>query len=146
MFKCLMGILTEIEFTHDAMSQWESAYQELSQGHPGTLGDATSRAVAHVRRLALIYALFDEAETVDTQHLKAAHALWSYCHASAEPIFGGLGVKAHEIYERLRLAFPREMDRTSLHNATGCNLATSRKEPTGGAPRELWRAVMNLTN
>jgi hypothetical protein len=84
--------------------------------------------------------------------------IWEYCLASAECIFGGLSSLARDIHERLRLEFPGELDRTDLHQATGRNkpaheitralaelngygLATSRKEQTGGAPRELWRAA-----
>jgi hypothetical protein len=147
-----------IAFTPAAVGRWQPAYAELSRERAGTLGHVTSRAPAHVRRLAVIYALSDGAEVVDTVHLEASLALWDYCLASAECIFGGLSARACDMYEQLRLAFPSELDRTALHQASGRNaraeeisgalaelahygLATSRKEPTDGAPRELWRAV-----
>jgi hypothetical protein len=147
-----------VGFTSAAENLWCSIYAGLNQERPGTLGNVTSRAPAHARRLALIYALLDGADVVDTPHLQAALAFWQYCHASAECIFGGLSALARDIHERLRLEFPGELHRTDLHDATGRNkpaneitralaeiqrygLATSRKEQTGGAPRELWRAA-----
>jgi hypothetical protein len=147
-----------VGFTPAAAELWNSSYPDLNQERPGTLGNVTSRAPAHARRLALIYALLNGADAVDTPHLQAALALWEYSHASAECIFGGLSALARDIHERLRLAFPGELDRTDLHHATGRNkpaneitralaeihrygLATPRKEQTGGAPRELWRAA-----
>jgi len=149
-----------MDFNPAAKNLWELAYEALTREVPGTLGHVTSRAPAHVRRLALIYALLDGAKTVDDPHLRAALALWEYCRASAECIFGGLNATARDIHERMRLAFPYELDRTDLHNAMGRNiraedmtralaelarfgLATSRKEQTSGAPRELWRAATN---
>jgi hypothetical protein len=147
-----------VGFTPAAVKLWDSVYADLNQDRPGTLGHVTSRAPAHARRLALIYALLDGADAVDTPHLQAALAFWEYCHASAECIFGGLSALARDIHERLRLVFPSELDRTDLHHATGRNkpaneitralaeisrygLATNRKEQTAGAPRELWRAA-----
>ncbi len=149
----------KIGFTPPAEELWVSIYGELGRSRPG-LDSVVDRAPAHVRRLAMIYALLDEADTVDVAHLRAALAVWDYCLASAEFIFGGLSKNARDLYERLRLAYPRELDRTDLLNAYGrhtraedltsalgelarCGLATSRKERTGGAPRELWRAQAN---
>lgn len=149
-----------VGFTPVAADLWASEYAGLNLDRPGTLGDVTSRAPAHVRRLALIYALLDNAGDVDVAHLRAALAVWCYCLASAEFIFGGLNPVAREVHERLRAAYPDELDRTALHNVTGRHfkadaltralddlrrfgVATSRREQTGGAPRELWRAVAN---
>ncbi len=148
----------EVGFTADAATLWEAQYGLLSQNRAGILGQITSRAPAHVRRLALIYALMDKRDVVDIEHLKAALALWAYSLASAEYIFGGLSLAAREIHERLRLAFPDELARTDIHNSLGrharadeltralaelarTGLAISRKESSGGAPRELWKAV-----
>ena len=147
-----------VGFTPAAADLWDSIYADLNQERPGTLGNVTSRAPAHARRVALIYALLDGTDAVDTPHLEAALAIWKYSYASAECIFGGLSPLARDIHERLRLQFPGELDRTDLHQVTGRNkpaneitralaeisrygLATNRKEHTGGAPRELWRAA-----
>jgi hypothetical protein len=62
--------------------------QELSQLPP--LSQAMcSRGVAHVRRLALIFALLDKSEVVETEHLHAAKRMWDYCQESARFIFDG---------------------------------------------------------
>jgi len=148
----------QVGFTPAAAELWVSEYPGLNQERPGALGSVTSRAPAHVRRIALIYTLLDSAAAVDVAHLRAALALWSYCLASAEFIFGGLNPVARDAHEQLRVAYPGEIDRTTLHKAMGghCKTAeltraleelrrlghaTGRKEYTGGAPRELWRAV-----
>ena len=86
------------------------------------------------------------------------HRLW-LCPVT-EFIFGGLNPISREVHERLRVAYPGELDRTDLHKALGGHFksaelsraldelrrrgfATCRKELTGGAPCYLWRAVAN---
>ena len=150
----------ETGFTPEAAELWVSLYETLSQARSGIIGSVTDRGPAHVRRLAVIYALLDKENVVDIAHLNAALAVWNYCFASAEFIFGGLSATARDIYERLRLAFPGELARTDLFGATNRHiraedlthalaelarygLATSRKEFTDGAPRVLWRAIEN---
>jgi len=54
----------------------------------GLSGALTSRAEAHVLRLACIYALMDESRVVRLLHLKAAIAVWEYCEASVLYLFG----------------------------------------------------------
>ena len=56
---------------------------------PGLAGKMTSRAAAHIRRLALIYAMLDMSSAVDTKHIRAAKLLWDYCEDSARYIFNG---------------------------------------------------------
>jgi len=152
------AICGEIGFTPEAAIQWEREYPDLNRAIPGLLGSATSRAPAHVRRLAVVYALLDKVDAVDTFHLHAALAIWRYCLASAEYIFGGLNLIALELHEHLHHAFPHDLDLTELHRLTGrhirgddlrkaleelrrCGCATSRNEPTNGAPREMWQAI-----
>ena len=63
-------------------------YPELTKDRPDSKADeATARAVPQVLRLAMIYALFDQAERIGRGHLTAALALWSYCEASARWLF-----------------------------------------------------------
>lgn len=148
----------EVGFTSAAAKLWEGEYAGLNQEHPGALGNVTSRAPAHVRRVALKYALLDGADAVDVAHLRAALAVWSYCQASAEFIFGGLNPIAREVHDRLRLTYPGELTRSELHKVLNghlkstelsraleelrrLGLATSRKERTEGAPSEFWRAA-----
>src|SRR5262249_29092942 len=67
---------------------WSRVYDDLSEGEPGLLGSATSRAEPHVMRLSLIYALLDRAEKVRVEHLEAALEVWRYCYDSARFIWG----------------------------------------------------------
>ena len=86
--------------------------------------------------------------------------LWACVRRAQSLPFGGLNATARDIYERLRLAFPGELARTDLFGATNRHiraedltralaeltrhgLATSRKELTSGAPRDLWRLIAN---
>jgi uncharacterized protein DUF3987 len=78
-----------LDMTEDAWQAWELLYEELSEGADDLAGAVTARAEAHVRRLAVLYALLDEAEAVEVEHLRAAMAVWDYCAASAAHIFGG---------------------------------------------------------
>jgi len=65
-------------------------YPKLERDIPGLIGAITSRASAHTLRLALIFALLDQAEHIRVEHLEAAHAVWQYCEDSAKAVFGDL--------------------------------------------------------
>ncbi len=78
-----------LDMTADAWQVWELLYEELSEGTDDLLGAVTARAEAHVRRLAVLYALLDQQDRVGVEHLRAAIAVWDYCEASAAHIFGG---------------------------------------------------------
>jgi hypothetical protein len=65
-------------------------YHDLEyEGPSGLAGKMTARGPAHVRRLAMIYALLDRSDQIDTRHFQAAKRLWDYCSESAVFIFGG---------------------------------------------------------
>jgi len=78
----------EVRYSEEAWELWDQTYEELSKGRPGLLGAVTSRSESHAMRLALIYALLDEAEEIERPHLEAALALWGFSEASARYIFG----------------------------------------------------------
>jgi hypothetical protein len=139
---------------------WEQVYPELSSGHPGLLGAMTGRAEAQVMRLALNYALLDEADAIRVEHLRAAIAAWSYCEASATFVFGeSLGDPvADELLDLLRAslegmtrteirdAFQRHQDAARISAALKSLQASGLVEraapaPTGGRPAERWKAV-----
>ena len=85
--------LTYIPLTKAAAKVWGRMYMELDDPKnklPGLAGAMTARAAAHIRRLALIYALLDEHDVVDTKHLHAAKRMWDYCQESARYIFTGM--------------------------------------------------------
>jgi 5S rRNA maturation endonuclease (ribonuclease M5) len=78
-----------LDLTEEAGEVWDTAYEDLSEVSDDLFGAVTARAEVHVRRLAVLYALLDEAEVVNLDHLRAAIAVWDYCEASAAHIFGG---------------------------------------------------------
>jgi len=96
----------EIRRDDAAARLWKSVYEDLSSGSPGLFGAITSRAEAQVMRLALVYALLDQSNTIAIEHLRAALAVWRYCEASARRIFGATtGNKtADAIIEALKAA------------------------------------------
>ena len=96
----------EVTMSPAARQLWTEVYPRLSEGAPGLLGAITSRAEAQCVRLALIYALLDEADQIEQVHLEAALALWSFCEASARYIFGDLtgDPLADEILRALKMA------------------------------------------
>ena len=71
-----------------ARELWHQVYPELSAGHPGAFGKATSRAEAQVLRLSVLYAALDSSEAIRAEHLRAALAVWKYAEDSAKVIFG----------------------------------------------------------
>jgi hypothetical protein len=79
-----------VGLTASAKTTWARMYLQIENSHlPGLAGKMTSRAAAHIRRLALIYAMLDKSSVVDVKHLRAAQLLWNYCEDSAQYIFNG---------------------------------------------------------
>jgi Protein of unknown function (DUF3987) len=148
-----------VKMTNEAASAWEKAYAELSAERAGLLGAVTARAEAQVIRLALIFALADSKDAIDTDHLDAAMAVWAYCDQSAHLIFGDrLGDQvADEILCALRRK-PDGMTRTEISNLfdrhrTADQISTAlamlqrigrakfATTETKGRPLETWFAV-----
>lgn len=88
----------------NARLMWERVYAELSAAERGLVGAVISRAEAQVIRLALIYAMLDQAERIETKHLQAGLALWEYADASARYIFTGLSREQQQIVDYLQTA------------------------------------------
>jgi hypothetical protein len=82
--------LGRITMTDAAAEAWEKNYAALSCDRPGLLGAVLGRAEAQVIRIALIYALLDNAEQIDLPHLRAALVVWAYCEDSATQIWGDM--------------------------------------------------------
>jgi len=79
-----------VGLTASAKNTWMRTYLQIENSHlSGLAGKMTSRAAAHIRRLALIYAMLDKSSAVDVKHLRAAQLLWGYCEDSAQYIFNG---------------------------------------------------------
>lgn len=152
--------LDEVGRDNEARKLWHQVYPALSEGRPGLLGAALSRAEAQVMRLALLYALQDQSSTIQLPHLEAALALWAYCERSAAYIFGdALGdPTADRIMEALRQRHPAGLSRdeirrlfgghrraSDIDRALGVIWRTGRarqvREETAGRPRERWIAA-----
>jgi hypothetical protein len=75
--------------TPEAEARWKELYYEMAEDEPGgLLGAVIGRDAPQVLRLSLLYALLDGSCVIDVPHLEAAWAVWRYCRASAELIFG----------------------------------------------------------
>ncbi len=80
-----------VSMTAQARKWWNNNYSKFEQEGPGGLaGKMTTRAAAHIRRLAMIYALIDLTDQIELEHFQAAKKLWDYCEESAMFIFGGV--------------------------------------------------------
>jgi hypothetical protein len=110
------GDLGPLKWSESGRKTWEDAYGRLTLDRPGLLGAITSRAEAHVLRLALIFALLDMGCEIEDAHLHAALAVWAYCDRSAAHLFGGsLGDRdADQILSALR-ARPKGMSRKEIN-------------------------------
>jgi hypothetical protein len=153
--------LDRLDMDQAACRLWEEAYGTLTTAPPGAMGAVYNRAAPHVRRLAMVHAAMNGAETVNSDHLSAALALWHYCGESARYIFGGsTGDRlADDILEHLRGAGELGLTRTGLSAALGRHQSASRmtealttleqarlarrelRTDTGGRPAETWYAT-----
>ena len=120
--------LGRVTMQPETMRLWEEVYPKLSEGLPGLLGAITGRAEAQTVRLALLYALLDQASQIAQIHLEAALALWTYCEASARYVFGDLlGDRVVDtILRALRIAGPAGMSRTAIRDLFGRNQSGDR--------------------
>lgn len=149
-----------VGMTPAARDAWEAVYGPLSEGYPGLFGAVTGRAEAQCRRLALVFALMDEAREIDLPHLLAALAIWERAEASARFIFGdAIGdAIADEILRALRVAGSAGMTRTDISKLLNKHQPAERigaalellerrgfarheSKPTFGAPVEIWKAT-----
>ena len=149
-----------VTMTPAAAQRWEEIYAELSKDEEGLIGAITARAEAQTVRLALLYALLDQAAQIDKVHLEAALATWSYCEASARYIFGdALGDPvADSILRALRAVGAPGMSCTDIYNLFGGHVPANRISTAltrlltthkarrevllgAGRPREMWFAV-----
>jgi Protein of unknown function (DUF3987) len=106
-----------------AYELWGEVYGDLSEGREGLFGAIVSRAEAHVRRMATLYAVLDRSEEVRCAHLMAGLAVWQFAEDSARILFGNLlgDFVADEILESLRAAGPDGMTRTEISALFGRN-------------------------
>jgi hypothetical protein len=106
--------IKHVNMTSAARKWWFDNYHSLEEDGPqGQAGKMTARAPAHLRRIAMIYALLDKSDQIDTIHFQAALRLWNYCSESAAFIFGGataeqlriqnwIGIRQTATYQQVR--------------------------------------------
>lgn len=80
--------MSPLTLASDARPVWAALYHALSQERPGMAGDLLGRAESQVMRLAALYAVLDGQAVIESVHLSAACALWSYAEASTRYILG----------------------------------------------------------
>jgi hypothetical protein len=119
-------LAAEYSLTPEALALWEPWYRSLPD-EAGLLGAVTARAEAQVTRLGLVYALLDEANTIGEPHMRAAMALWDYCHDSAEFVFGRrLGSRtADSTLRYLRNAHPNGLAKAELFDLFNRNVSAA---------------------
>jgi hypothetical protein len=122
------GLMTR---TPEAEDRWEIMYKELAEDDPdGLLGAAIARAAPQCLRLSLLYALLDESPAIKVCHVEAAYALWSYCRASAEWIWGdAIGdQQADKLLRAIRAARHDGLDGTEQSDLFGRNVSAGKLE------------------
>ena len=78
----------EIHWSSQAKKQWSDFYKSISTTNTGIVGSIIARSDAHVLRLTMLFAVLDNAASMETRHLNAAIAFWQYCERSAMWAFG----------------------------------------------------------
>lgn len=152
----------EVRRTDAAEERWTELYPELTRELPGLLGAAAARRHTHVMKLALLYALLDQQDEIDVEHVEAGLAAWKYCEDSLRELFGeSTGDRlADKIVAALQQAAPEASSLKQLRDATGRNysaaeMAAALKKlvrlglveqvPSAkgarGRPAERWRAT-----
>lgn len=82
---------TRFPINDDVADNWKRTVEPMVEELADAVGEDferyTARGQTHVIRLALLYALADEAEEIAWAHVEAAMALWEFCAFSARRIF-----------------------------------------------------------
>ena len=80
-------------------------------------GALTARSEAQVMRMAMIYALMDQAKVIRIEHLRAALAMWQYIEDSVRFILGdALGEPMADAILREPVHHQAGMTRTEIMN------------------------------
>jgi hypothetical protein len=101
----------------EAKKYWDTLYRKLNAEKQNSTIDAVlARDTSHILKIALIFAITDQALSIEIEHLKAALAVIDFCRDSARWIFGkATGNKlANNILLALRRS-PVGLTRTNIH-------------------------------
>lgn len=111
--------ITEMSRSEKAERLWAQYYEEMAHDNPGgVLEGIIARSEAQVLRLSVVYALTDGSAVINTQHVHAAWAMWSYCRASAAYVFGR-GILADMILAGLDKTEKESLSKTDIHQLLG---------------------------
>jgi len=113
-------LIQQMRRDEDAKTAWHAVYPVLSAERTGLVGTLLARAEAQVLRLSMLYALLDGTDTIRTEHLDAALALWEYVEASVTYIFGtSVGDPvADTLLVALQESYPQGLSRKHILAAT----------------------------
>jgi Protein of unknown function (DUF3987)/Bifunctional DNA primase/polymerase, N-terminal len=118
-----------LQFTLPARQLWKSRYTELknplgaqSEDEEGLIASVVTRARPHVMRVALTYALLDQAQVIDDDHLAAALALWKYSLDSALWLFRTASPDLIRLQQFIDDAGPAGRSRADISNLFGRHL------------------------
>jgi hypothetical protein len=102
----------------DVRKRWPAVYSQLLRERPGPVGQLVARAPAHIRRIALIYAVLDKSRLIRWPHIEAALAVWRYAEHSAAILFGEAtgNPLADELLDALRNAGSEGLSRTEIRD------------------------------
>jgi hypothetical protein len=102
----------------EARNYWDTLYRKLNAEKQNSTIDAVlARDTSHILKIALIFAITDEASNIEPVNFKAALAVIDFCRDSARWIFGqATGNRlANNILLALRRA-PAGLTRTEIQN------------------------------
>jgi hypothetical protein len=151
-----------MRMTQEAEAEFAAHYPRLSTPPPGWLGNVTSRATAHLCRLAMIYALLDRSPLIGGEHVRAALELVNASGRAAAHIFGSeLGnPMAAKILDAIRdtphglgqtdinvKVFKKHKPASEIRQALSFllqhGLIREAKTTTNGRPRRTYHALAN---
>ena len=99
-----------VSMTDQARKWWNRRYSDLDDNgdeHGETLAvKMTNRGPAHLRRIAMLYALIDLSSQIKVRHFQAALKLWNYCQESAMFIFDHTTKEQHRIVSWINMRGP----------------------------------------
>jgi hypothetical protein len=111
---------TAISIAEEAKPIWAAAYTAVESVPPtdGLIDHITARAAPQMLRLALLFALTDEAAQIGIPHIEAARTVWEFCEASAAYIFAETTSDhtADEIMRALDSVRPNSLSRWDIMN------------------------------
>jgi hypothetical protein len=155
-----------VQFAPDAERLWDRLIPMYDREPVTVTDELGQRAASYLARLALIFAIADEAVRVDANHLRAAAEVWDYSVASWKMIYGDRtgDQLADRLLEQLREAGLSGLTRADLRQglsngqkarldevrdrlATAGFLHWTREPPGpgGGRPVERWTATTETT-